>query len=138
MIQKNIKKLGLALLALLIIYLFLLCLKVYFDNRSFRIETIKLEAKIEAMLKKHPNKTMLVQFFQNKDIIHSVSKKPDFLGGDVSPTTDKPAPVNTYWVIGITAVGPIGFGKNYAVFFDKKGKFLTYQSYKLVSPGLDF
>lgn len=122
---------------ILIVCAALLCIKIYIDNRSLRAETLKLEAKIEMTLKKHPNKTTLVQFLQNQDIIYGVTKTSDALKYD-DPYPYSDAPSDAYWIIGIIAVGPIGFGKSYTVFVNKKGKFLTYQSYELTPPGLDF
>jgi len=100
-------------------------------------QTLELEAKIEALLKKHPDKTTLVQFVQNNDIIYSAIRISDALKYD-DPYPYPDAPPEAYWVVGIIAMGPIHFGKNYTVYFNKNGKFLTYKSYELVSPGLDF
>ena len=99
---------------------------------------MKLEAKIETILKKHPNKTMLVQLLQNNAHTGcSVAKISDYSDHSYG-YVHKYAPSDTYWVISIWAAGPKGFGREYTVFFDRKGKFLTYHSYELVSPGLDF
>lgn len=134
---KKITKLG---TALLIACLASLCIKVYLDSRNLRIQTLKLETKIESMLKQHPNKLTLVEFLQNKvPTIHSVIKISDI--SNIDPgywIAHKYAPSDAYWDIGITAVGPIDFGRSYDVFFDRNGKFLIYHSEDLINHGLDF
>lgn len=125
---------------ILIISVVLFCVEVQISTKNYNTETMetrKLEKKIERMLKKRPSKTTLVKFLQNNHTIHSVTKISVALKYD-DPYPYPDAPPEAYWVIGIIAMGPIHFGKNYTVFFDKKGNFLTYQSYELVSPGLDF